>query len=88
MSNRPTDEFFEALKSLIEAWCDRRSLRPLSRILGPYLSFNGMTDGWGELGGGLKSIRALDRDLLTSAEQAIVDDLIRVADNAIQKNEL
>ena len=64
---------------------DRRSLHPLSRILGPYLGFNGLTDGWGELGTSLKSIRALDRDQLTSVELAAVEDLIRMADDAVHR---
>ena len=85
MSNQSSADLFESLKHLIDGWCDRRSLRPLSRILGPYLGFNGLTDGWAELGAGLKSVRALDRDQLTSTELAIVDDLIRAIDDAIHR---
>jgi hypothetical protein len=33
-------EFFALLNELIDKWCDRRALRPLSRMLGPYLAFN------------------------------------------------
>jgi hypothetical protein len=47
-----------------------------------------MTGGWGALSVGLKSIRALDRDQQTSAEQTIVDGLIRVAENAVHPNRL
>jgi hypothetical protein len=83
MSKQANEKFFEALRDLIDGWCDRRSIRPLSRILGPYLAFNGMTDGWGELAAGLKSIRSMDRDQLTTSEQTMVDDLIRATDNAI-----
>lgn len=85
MPYRSNDEFFETLKGLINGWCDRRSLAPLSRVLGAYLSFNGMTDGWGELSTGLKSIRAHDRDKLTAEEVAIVDDLIRAIEKAIHR---
>jgi hypothetical protein len=85
MPDRSNADFFEALKHLIDAWCDLRSLHPLSRILGPYLGFNGLTDGWGELGTSLKSIRALDRDQLTSVELAAVEDLIRMADDAVHR---
>jgi hypothetical protein len=83
MDYSSNNEFFERLKTLVESWCDRRSLRPLSRVLGPYLSFNGMTDGWVELAEGLKSIRAQDRDKLTAEETAVVDGLIRATDKAI-----
>ena len=85
MPHESNAEFFEALKKLIDSWCDRRSYRPLSRILGPYLGFNGMTDGWAELATGLKSIRALDRDGLALPEQATIDELIRVTDQAIHR---
>jgi hypothetical protein len=77
------DEFFEALKGLIDGWCDRRSLRPLSHVLGPYLYFNGLTDGWTELATGLKSVRAQDREQLTAGEVAVVDDLIQATDTVI-----
>jgi hypothetical protein len=76
-------EFLETLKGLIDGWCERRCLAPLSRVLSPYLSFNGMTDGWGELGVALKSIRALDGEHLSLKERGIVDNLIRATDVAI-----
>ena len=76
-------EFFDALKGLIEGWCERRSLGPLARVLSPYLSFNGMTEGWGELAIALKSIRALDGDQISTQERETVDDLIRATDIAI-----
>lgn len=79
------EEFFAELRNLIDAWCKRRSLRPLSRVLGPYLTFNGMTDGWAELARGLESIRAMDRHELISSEHTAIDELIRTVDRAIAK---
>ena len=79
------NEFFETLRNLISGWCDKRSLRPLSRILGPYLNFNGLTDGWAELATGLKTVRAQDRDMLTAEEMATLNDLIRATDKAIYR---
>jgi hypothetical protein len=76
-------EFLNTLKGLIDGWCERRSLKPLARMLSPYLSFNGMTDGWGDLAIALKSIRALDSDQLSTKERGIIDDLIRATDTAI-----
>ena len=61
-------EFFALLKQLIEKWCDRRALKPLSRMLGPYLAFDGLTDGWGEILSALKSVHTLCRDDLSDAE--------------------
>ena len=83
MPYESTSEFSQALKTLIESWCDKRSLSPLSRVLGPYLSFNGLADGWAELALGLKCVRAQDRDKLTAEAMTIVDDLIRATDKAI-----
>ncbi|MBN8992898.1 MAG: hypothetical protein J0H42_32065 [Rhizobiales bacterium] len=76
-------EFFAAVRGLVDGWCERRLLEPLARILSPYLGFNGMTDGWGELAIALKNIRALDGEQLSTKERAIVDDLIRATDMAI-----
>ena len=85
MSFRSNEEFFAELRNLIDAWCKRRSLRPLSRVLGPYLTFNGMTDGWAELARGLESIRAMDRHELISSEHIAIDELLRTVDRAIPK---
>ena len=78
-------EFFDPLKGLIDGWCERRALNPLSRILSPYLAFNGMTDGWGELLDALKWIRAFCRDELPADESAKVADLIRVAEKVVYR---
>jgi hypothetical protein len=83
MPYESNDEFLQALGKLISVWCDKRSLRPLSRVLNAYLDFNGLTDGWAELATGLKSIRAQDRDMLTAEEMATIDELIRATDTAI-----
>jgi hypothetical protein len=77
------DAFLQALGNLINGWCDKRSLRPLSRILGHYLSFNGLTDGWADLAKGLKSVRAQDGEMLTPEETVTINDLIRATDQAI-----
>ena len=44
-----------------------------------------MTDGWGELAVGLKSIRANDRETLTAEDMAVIDKLIRTTDNVIYR---
>ena len=78
------DEFLASLRELIEKWCDRRCLSALQGILGAYLAFNGLTDGWGELRVALQNVRALARTELTEDESARVDDLIRAADDALR----
>jgi ubiquinone/menaquinone biosynthesis C-methylase UbiE len=48
------DEFFAALRALIDRLCDERRLAALARLLPAYLAFDGLTDGWnvasGEVG--------------------------------------
>jgi len=76
------EAFFTDLRSLIEGWCDRRCLRPLGIVLPAYTSFNGMTDGWGELLKALKGL-ALVQDTLLPAEQETVADLRQAAEDGI-----
>jgi hypothetical protein len=77
------EQFFTLLRALIDVWCERRCLRPLATVLGPYISFNGLTDGWAEINTALKTVRALDRDLLLESELRVIDNLVRAADHAI-----
>jgi hypothetical protein len=37
LTYRSNDEFFEAIKALVEDWCDKRSLRPFVSRFGPLL---------------------------------------------------
>jgi hypothetical protein len=78
-------EYLEAVRSLVDGWCERRTLRPLSIILGPYLGFTGLTDGWTMLCDALKSIRALCRETISQADLEAINDLIRVSEKAIYR---
>jgi len=77
------DEFFDALRRLIEAWCDRRCLRALHGVLGGYIAFNGLNDGWADLRDGLRNVRAFARDELSDNEMEVLNDLNRAADAAL-----
>ena len=79
-------EFFTVLRSLIDAWCDRHALKPLSRVLGPYLAFDGLTDGWGEILNALKDVRALCREDNSKAEVETMEALIRAAERALYRD--
>ena len=79
-------EFLALLRRLIDAWCDRRCLKALSRILPAYLSFNGFTDGWGALREALRNVRAFARDELTDQEVEGVANLIAAADRIIDRD--
>jgi hypothetical protein len=76
-------EFFAALKQLIDSWCDRRALKPLAKVLGPYLAFNGLTDGWGELLNALNSIRTSCPHDLSKSQTEVLGELIRTAEGAL-----
>jgi hypothetical protein len=70
------DQLFNTIRSLINAWCDRRCLRALRAILRGYPMTSPLTDGWGELLLALMDVRAFARDELTQGERASVDDCI------------
>lgn len=79
-------EFFAILRGLIDAWCERRALRPLAMVLGPYLAFDGLTDTWGSLLTGLKTVSATYRKDISEAELESVRDLIRAAEPVVYRN--
>jgi hypothetical protein len=77
------EQFFAELRGLIDAWCDRRCLHLLSKVLPAYTSFNGMTDGWGELLNALKAL-TLSQEALLLEERKIVADLRQAAEDVLQ----
>jgi hypothetical protein len=68
-------EFGEKLDALISAWCSRKELRPLRRILNGSAALNGLTDGWAALLEELRTIRAQDRKVLTDVEFDLLVEL-------------
>lgn len=81
------EEFFADLHGLIDAWCERRCLLPLAAVLPAYTSFNGMTDGWIELLDALKA-SVLTREALLPKELAMVANLRKAAEDALQVSEI
>jgi hypothetical protein len=80
---RSNEEFFTALRTLIDRLCDERRLKPLARILPGYLAFNGLTDGWHELINALKAARGLGPDEFNPADWGILNDLVHAAELAV-----
>ena len=80
---RDNEEFFAALRGLIDAWCDRRCLRELATVLPGYLALNGLTDGWAALYEALKNVRAFSRERLPAAELDLVNQLIRASEKIV-----
>ncbi len=68
-----TTAFMDELGELIEGWCGRRCLRSLGAVLPAYNSFNGMTDGWGELLKALKSLAMTQEELLPKEREVVAD---------------
>jgi hypothetical protein len=68
--------FFDMLRSLVEAWCDRRCLGALRFILQAYPMPSVLTDSWGELEIALANVRAFARNELTDSELDSVEDAI------------
>ena len=79
------EEFFTAMKDIINAWCEQKNLVPLSYILWPYLTFSGLTDSWSELRDALRSIRAMCREKISTEELEIIEDLTRACDHVIYR---
>jgi len=72
------------VSTLIDAWCDRRDLRPLAQLLPAWLANNGLTDGWGDVLDALRSIRADDR--LPDDEVALVERSIIAVERAVYRS--
>jgi len=76
-------QFFSVLQSLIDAWCDRRCLSALRRILVAYPMSSGLTDEWGELSIALENVRAFARDEITESELQSLEEAIVFARRAV-----
>jgi hypothetical protein len=50
-----TDTINDEIRKLVEAWCDRREYGALASLLAPWISNNGLTDGWEDLAAALRS---------------------------------
>ncbi|WP_421121566.1 hypothetical protein ACE2AJ_09370 [Aquihabitans daechungensis] len=74
-----------ALASLVDGWCERRDLQPLTVLLPAYTSNNGLTDGWGRVMDALYNLRAL-RHHLPENERTTIDQLIPLVEAAVYRN--
>jgi hypothetical protein len=85
MDFRSNEEYFAALRGLVERWCDERNLRALSRLLPGYLSMNGLTDGWTNLYEALKLTRALGHEAFSPTDWDMLNELIRGAERIVYR---
>jgi hypothetical protein len=71
------------LGRLVDAWCERRDLHPLARVLPAYMWNFGLTDGWGELLMALQTLRADRR--LPDDEQDLLERIIVEAERIVYR---
>ena len=71
------------LARLIDAWCERRELRPLALLLPAYTSNTGLTDDWGRLMEALYDLRA--RGGLPEPEQAEIERLVLLVERMVHR---
>ena len=79
------EELGSKINWLIEAWCARKELGPLRRILNGSVAINGLTDGWAELLTQLQTIRAQDSERLTKQELNVVVELQQLMDSYVHR---
>jgi hypothetical protein len=72
------------VSGLIDAWCDRRELELLARLLPAWVSNNGLTDGWADVLDALKSLRG--RPSLLGGEADIVERTIIDVEQAVYRS--
>jgi hypothetical protein len=65
-------DLFKTLDHLIDAWCERRALKPLHYLLRAYPSVIAHTDQKFDLLDALKDVKGLCREDLTPEEQRLV----------------
>jgi hypothetical protein len=78
-----TPDVLADVSTLIDAWCDRRELRPLAQLLPAWLANNGLTDGWAGVLDALTTIRADGR--LPDNEATLVERLIAAIEHAVYR---
>ena len=71
------------LSALIDAWCERRELRPLALLLPAYTANAGLTDDWARLMEALYDLQARGR--LPEAEAAEVRRIIPLVEQMVYR---
>ncbi len=77
------DGYTQRLKALIDQWCERRALKPLSHFLPAYHALNGLTDGYAALSEGIRDTLAFGKDEITEEEKSELRRLLADSDAQI-----
>lgn len=78
-------EISDRVARLVDAWCERRSLRALREILRAWPPSGTLTDDWANLGEALKGVRAFAQPDLLDEEKNEVERLIAAVDEAVYR---
>jgi len=81
-----TSELFAVLDRLVDGWCERRALTPLSIILRGYPMVSPLSDSWHELRSALRSLRCLKQPDVTDSEAVAIEDGLRAVETALEKS--
>jgi hypothetical protein len=71
------------LSRLVDAWCERRDLHSLARVLPAYIWNFGLTDGWSDLLMALRGLRGDRR--LPGDEQEVLERIIVEAEHIVYR---
>ena len=72
----------EVMAALIDAWCERRALEPLRRVLPVFPLAETSPQAWQELREALREVRLMAAEL-ESQERVLLDKAIALADQAL-----
>ena len=76
-------ELFASLDGLIDGWCERRALRPLSILLRAYPMASPLSDSWHELRRVLRDLRCLKEPDVFDSEATVIEDSLRAVETAL-----
>lgn len=77
----PRARVFSSVNGLVDAWCERRSLRALTEVLRAWPLSSGSTEEWGELREALAGVRAFAAPELNARELEVVEESITAIDS-------
>ena len=84
-----TEALFVILRSLVEAWCDRRCFNALRRVLAAYpMPPNALTDNWAELAIALEEARAFARAEITESELQTINEAIPLIWKVVRREQI
>lgn len=78
-------DLFAVLNRLVDRWCERKALAPLSIVLRAYPMVSPLSDSWFELRTALRSLRRLREPAVTEAEANDVEEALRFVGKALAR---